>query len=209
MLVPSDAELYTAWSRGDRVAGARLIDRYLGSVAGFYANKCVVASDIEDLVATTFEKCAESLGKLEKPELFRSYLFGIATNVLRDSIKKRRPDLVDDLEQLCVHDLGPSPSFVAVGRAEHRLLLAGLRAIPIEYQLVLELNVFEQLSRAEIAVVLSIPEGTVGSRLRRGRELLESSVQELAKAPALIESTLHGLEDWAREVRRALLPSET
>lgn len=200
----ADADLYLRWAAGDRDAGARLIDRHLSAIARFFANKCVVSSDVEDLVATTFERCAKSLGKLQQPERFRAYLFGVATNVLRDAIRKRRPTPVADLEQLCVRDLGPSPSVVAAERAELRLLLAGLRAIPIEHQLVLELSVFEQMSRAEIAEVLRIPAGTVASRLRRARELLERQVRALATSPQLVESTLHGLADWAAQVREQL-----
>lgn len=199
-----DAQLYRAWAAGDREAGARLIDRYLSAMARFFANKCAQPSDIEDLVATTFERCAKSLGRLQQPERFRSYLFGIATNVLRDAIRKRRPTPVDDLEQLCVRDLGPSPSAVAADRAEQRLLLAALRAIPIEHQLVLELSVFEQMSRAEIAQVLQIPAGTVASRLRRAKTRLEQQIRALAQSPQLVHSTLHGLSDWARQIREQL-----
>ncbi len=203
-MAESDALLYEAWAGGDREAGARLIDRYLSALARFFANKCVAASDVEDLVATSFERCARSLGRLQQPERFRNYLFGIATNVLRDSIRKRRPTPAGDLEQLCVRDLGPSPSTVVAGRAEQRLLLAALRAIPVEHQLVLELSVFEQMSRSEIAGVLGLPEGTVAGRLRRARVLLEQQVRTLAETPLLVKSTLHGLEDWAMQIREQL-----
>ena len=48
--------------------------------------------------------------------------------------------------------------------------MAGLRSIALELQIVLELHYWEQCSVAEIAAALELPEGTVKSRLRRGRE---------------------------------------
>jgi RNA polymerase sigma-70 factor, ECF subfamily len=200
----TDAELYAAWSEGDRKAGARLIDRHLPAIARFFANKAASPSDVEDLVATTFEQCAKSLGKLRQTASFRSYLFGIATNVFRDALRKQRPVPVGDLEELALRDLSPSPSAVAAQRAEQRLLLAALRAIPVEHQIVLELSVFEGMSRAEMADVLGLPQGTVGGRLSRARVLLEHRLEELAASPALVRSTLHGLEDWAWQIRAML-----
>jgi RNA polymerase sigma-70 factor (ECF subfamily) len=52
-----------------------------------------------------------------------------------------------------------------------------------------------------MAVALEIPEGTVKSRLRRGREQLRAAVDRLAARPELAASTVNGLETWAREVR--------
>ncbi|MEM9458124.1 MAG: sigma-70 family RNA polymerase sigma factor [Myxococcota bacterium] len=203
-MTQGDAQLYVAWTQGDREAGAQLIDRYLSAVTRFFANKAVAPSDIEDLVATTFERCARSLGSVTHPERFRNYVFGVATNVLRDAIRKRRPTSMGDLEQLSVRDLSPSPSAVVVDRAEQRLLLHALRAIPIEHQIVLELSVFEQMSRSEIAEVLGFPAGTVASRLRRARVLVEQQVEILAESPELCRSTIHDLEDWAVQIRQLL-----
>lgn len=65
----------------------------------------------------------------------------------------------------------------------------------------LELHYWEQCTIAEIASALEIPDGTVKSRLRRGREQLRAAVEHLAANPALAQSTIHGLETWAQEVR--------
>ncbi len=55
-----------------------------------------------------------------------------------------------------------------------RLLLAALREIPLEYQVLLEPYNWEQLATAEIAEVLEIPGGSVRRRLVRARELVEA-----------------------------------
>lgn len=198
-----EAELYRAWVAGDRNAGARLIERALPSVSRFFANKVVATADHEDLVAMTFERCAKSLGGWRGAGSFRGYVLGIALNVLRDELRRRAPPA--PLGSTSHAARGPSPSAALAERDEQRLLLAGLRAIPIEYQTVLELQLFEDLSRDECAALLGVPAGTVASRVRRARELLAAAVEQLAGTLALAESTVSGIEGWARSVRERLV----
>ena len=200
-----DIELYRAWRDGDRDAGSRIIDRYLESIGRFFANKVTDPADIEDLVGATFERCAASLGKFQESSSFRTYLFGIARNVWRDYIKKkrRRGDAVDfSVTQL--EDLGPSPSVLIGDRQEQIILLRALRQIPLELQVVIELSYFEKMTQAQIAETLGIPAGTAASRLRRGKRAVIDRIAELASDKALLESTMHGLQDWIAKVRAEL-----
>ena len=198
-----EAELYRAWVAGDRNAGARLIERALPSVSRFFANKVVATAEHEDLVAMTFERCAKSLGGWRGAGSFRGYVLGIALNVLRDELRRRAPPVPMGSSSHAAR--GPSPSAALAERDEQRLLLAGLRAIPIEYQTVLELQLFEDLSRDECATLLGVPAGTVASRVRRARELLAAAVEQLAGTLALAETTVSGIDAWARSVRERLV----
>ena len=89
-------------------------------------------------------------------------------------------------------------------RREVQLLVMALREIPLDQQIVLELNIFENLSGREISELLSIPEGTVRGRLRLGKDQLRTRLAELARSPAELEATLTDLEGWAASIRRAL-----
>lgn len=200
--VSSELELYRAWAAGDRRSGEALIEIHLSTLTRFFANKSTPGADLEDLVAMTFERCSKSLGGYRGESSFRSYLLAIGLNVLRDELRRRRPDIVAD--EVSIADDGDSPSRVVAARAEQRLLLAGLRAIPLQYQAVLELQLFEDLSRDETAAVLGIPAGTVASRVRRARELLAQAIERLGEAPAIANATVQGLETWAREIRDGL-----
>lgn len=51
------------------------------------------------------------------------------------------------------------------------------------------------------AEATATPEGTVKTRMRRGKELLHAALAELAASPALVQSTRTDLERWAEEVR--------
>ena len=175
-----DRALYEAWRAGDRAAGSRLVDRYLGSVGRFFATKVADESTAQELVADTFERCVRGLGNFRGDASFRSFLFGVARNVLREHVRRRKRDPAADLQ---------------------KLLLAALRGVPIEYQIVLELTYFEDMSRSEIAAVLELPPGTVASRLRKARVLLDEQLAALANDADLLRSTTTNLEQWARSLR--------
>lgn len=193
-----DAALLEAWRAGDRTAGQVLFARYYELVARFFVNKVGDAS--ADLIQRTFLACVEGLPRFRGDGSFRSYLFAVAYRQLCRHYRDRKGDRIE-LDSVSAVDLDPSLSGMVAERQELRLFLRGLREIPLELQVVLELHYWEQCSVAEIATALEIPEGTVKSRLRRGREQLRATVERLAATPQLAETTLNGLETWAREVR--------
>ena len=106
-----------------------------------------------------------------------------------------------DFEQVSVADHGSSPSQRVIAGQELWVLLTALQRLPIDYQVVLELHYWESLTTDEIAAALALPPGTARSRLRRGRQLLEQSLAEVAGSTALVESTIGGLERWIAAVR--------
>ncbi|MCX4239478.1 hypothetical protein OEB96_02540 [Paraliomyxa miuraensis] len=60
---------------------------------------------------------------------------------------------------------------------------------------------WEDMSTAELAAVLEIPQGTAKSRLRRGREALQAELEKLAGSPDEREAAVGGFETWVRELR--------
>ena len=80
-------------------------------------------------------------------------------------------------------------------------MLEGLRRIPLDYQVALELFFWEHLTGPEIAQVLGVPEGTVRTRLRRGRLALEEQVKLLAASPTDASATIDRLDEWAASIR--------
>jgi RNA polymerase sigma factor (sigma-70 family) len=194
----SDDALLAAWRAGDRAAGGRLFDRYYQPVARFFANKLEGAS--EELIQRTFLACVEGLPKFLGKGSFRSYLFSIAYRQLCRHHRTRRGEPID-FGTVSAHDLGPTPSQVLAERDEQRLMLVALRRIPIDCQVALELLYWERMGTAEIAAVLDVPEGTIKSRLRRGRELLRAAIEGLAASPELAQSTLEDVDAWAQALR--------
>ena len=191
-----DLQLLAQWRDGQASAGETLFLNHFDSLKRFFRNK--VSSGLEDLMQKTFLICVETKEQVKGDSTFRSYLFGVAHNVLRNHLRsKRRKDDPVDFGTVSAAALDPTPSVYVAGRQEQQTILLALRQIPLMYQIVLELYYWEQMERNEIAATLDIPPGTAGSRLRRGRELLKVELEGLAETPALLQQTLTNLDDWA------------
>lgn len=200
-----DEALFQAWCDGEGAAGEALFDRHFAALHRFFHNKLGSTSDADDLVQRTFLGCVEARDRFRGDASFRSYLFGIAhkTLLMHFRGRSRKQDPID-FGTVSVVDLGASPSVRVGQREEERLLLAALRRLPLESQVVIELHYWESMSSAEIGDVLELPAGTVRSRLRRARALLETAIQELGETPAVALSTTRDLEGWAQRLREQL-----
>jgi RNA polymerase sigma factor (sigma-70 family) len=196
----TDEDLLVAWRGGDGDAGRRLVERHLEAVHRFFANK--VQHGTEDLVQRTFLACVESVDAFAGRSSFRSYLFAIARHVLfghwRDARRGFDPLTVSAAVLL---DDAHSPADRVAEREDRRLLLRALRTLPLELQTLLELAYWEGLGDRELAEIVEVPEGTIKSRLRKARQLLEQQLAALASSPALLESSRLTLEAWAAEIR--------
>ncbi|MGH9590801.1 MAG: RNA polymerase sigma factor [Terracidiphilus sp.] len=73
----------------------------------------------------------------------------------------------------------PDPERVLTAANEHAVMHAMIDALPEELRVPLALSAFEELNSREIGRILSIPEGTVRTRLQRAREVLRRKLSAL------------------------------
>lgn len=106
-----------------------------------------------------------------------------------------------DIEQVSLHDLGPTASTIIAHDEQQRLLLAALVRLPLPHQLVIEFAYWEEMTLAEIAEAMDMPVGTAATRLRRAKELLAAQMNALATSAELRASISSGFETWARGLR--------
>jgi RNA polymerase sigma factor (sigma-70 family) len=137
-----DRELLQAWRGGDQRAGARLFERHASSVAFFFRNK--LTGGVEDLVQQTFLGLVEGRERIEQGASVRAYLFGIANKLLLKHLRTltRAPSFDPGVDS--VAELDPGPSTLLGRKQEQRLLLEGLRRIPVDHQVALELYYWEE-----------------------------------------------------------------
>lgn len=172
----TESELVEAWRDGDAAAGRALFARYFDRLHRFFSSK--VSRGVDDLIQDTLLACVEGRSSLQRPEAFKTFLFGVARRRLyRKWRDEHRGANAIDFGLTSVTDLGMTPSGEAAQRERHQHVAAAMQRIPMELQIALELFYWEDMSAAEVAKVLDLPEGTVRSRLRRGRSLLEQQLQ--------------------------------
>jgi RNA polymerase sigma factor (sigma-70 family) len=181
-----DVDLLEAWRVGDERAGRALFERYFGPVARFFSVR--VRGDADDLVQQTFEACVGGRDRVRDGASFRAYVFGVAYNVLRAYFRARRRAAEALDEQDTLPGDRPGPSTWMRAREDEQLLQEGLRQLPRPLRSALELHYFEGLPATDIARILGLPEGTVRSRLRRGRRLLRIALWGLGVAPSATDS---------------------
>jgi len=203
--VRSDAELLEAWREGDKRAGAELFERYFEPISRFFVNK--LSDDPDDLVQETFMACLRGRDRLREAASFRSYLFGIACNVLRAHLRRHTHVPLED-DDRCAFDLSPGPSTALHAREGERLLLDALRRIPLEHQILLELHYWESMKTDEIADALGLPLGTVRGRLQRGRARLLEVLEELPGPRAIQTALTRELDAWATSLRDVVIQRE-
>ncbi len=201
-----DFALLESWRQGDTRAGEELFGRHFDSLCRFFRNK--LPDGVDDLIQRTFLLCIERQLQFEGRSSFRTYLFVIARRELyREFDKRRRTDgRLEPLEQ-SVEELSASPLSIVARRREDRYLLEALRRIPLDHQITLELYFWEELSAAAIGEVLELPEGTVRTRIRRGRQLLCRELDQLEQGGEPLQTTADNIDAWARGLRDLVNPS--
>ena len=112
----------------------------------------------------------------------RAFLFAVAMNVaahVRRSLARRREDATDHDEVEAIRDPAPLPDAALEGHRARALLDEVLAAMPLDLRAVFVLVELEELTMGEVSEVLSIPSGTVASRLRRAREEFHRQAQRV------------------------------
>lgn len=201
-----DAELLMRWRGGDKEAGNELYERYFYSLDAFFTSK-LDEEGAKDLIQETFLACMESRDRIVDAGKFRSYLFSVAYNKLKDFLRRRyrRGEQVD-LENVSMYMLAPGSSLSSLlaKRDEERILLEALYRIPVQHQTLIELHYWESLTTEEISHILEIPVGTVRTRLSAVRRDLGKLIPELAKSTSLRDSTLEHFREWEEQRRNRL-----
>ncbi|HTQ81019.1 MAG TPA: RNA polymerase sigma factor [Thermoanaerobaculia bacterium] len=174
---PSDAELMMQLRSGDRDAFAQLVNRHKDAVVGYLARLTSSRERAEDLAQETFLRLYRSASSYVERGFLRAFLFRIATNLLRSEERRERrmrllaPFLVLDREEAPAAPTG-------LLRAEvQREVSSAIAELPLSYRVPLVLHELEGWSYADIASELSCREGTVKSRIFRGRERLKRSLE--------------------------------
>ena len=173
----SDEALMLEFRGGSRAAFEELFARYRKPLYGFFARRLNNPERAEDLVQETFLAVIRAAFRYEPRALVRTYLYGIALNLL--AAERRKFSTSTSGQSAPEPVTGGTPEYVLWVRQAMEKLDSRDREI-------LMLREYEQLSYSDIAELLRIPVNTVRSRLFRSRLALKSYLESQAKSnPAL------------------------
>jgi len=185
---PLEHGLVEQCRRGDAQAFARLVALHEGMVFNLAARLLGDPEEARDAAQEVFLQVYRTLGRFEGRSTLKTWIYRIVVNHCRNRQRwwrRRRKDRscpIDALtpsEEARLAEQGPRAegSEERLERRERaRAVQSALRQLSFEHRAVLLLREVEGLSCEEIAGTLSLPQGTVKSRLSRARDALRCAL---------------------------------
>src|ERR1700676_4011447 len=151
--------------------------------------------DAEDLLQDTYMKAFRNFHSFQAGTNFRAWMYCIlrntflnyqtgprATSCISLDSDEERPEFAVETD---------TPESILMKRLDSELVQRAIDAFPLHYREALLLCEVEEMSYREIAEILSIPIGTVMSRLARARKTVRESLLSPPGAPLSRDSSPH------------------
>ncbi len=174
----SDSELLQQFLDGDSEAFSALVERYQHNLYSFLVRFVGDAALAEDVFQETFLQVYQSAPMFDMTRKLRPWLFTVAANKARDALRSRKRRSAAPLDAVVggstdakttyatlIPSEIPSPDEISMNLEMRENVKAIIDQLPENYRIVLILSYFEEIPHKEIAEILSVPVGTVKSRL--------------------------------------------
>ena len=183
-----ESKLIRRLKKRDEQAFATMVRLYQNRVFALVFRMLGDRAEAEDLAQEVFVTVFKSIDSFRGDSKFSTWLYRIATNHCKNRIKylqrrhhKRQKDIEDARETEFTSPLAPRsnrPDEIAGARQLERIIQESLARLDEDHRVVIILRDIDHLSYTEIAEITGVAEGTVKSRLFRGRATLRSLVEE-------------------------------
>ncbi|HYU79850.1 MAG TPA: sigma-70 family RNA polymerase sigma factor [Vicinamibacterales bacterium] len=183
---PSDAidALIQRCLAGDQTAWEQIVRQHWRKVFNIAYKFTGKHDEAEDLTQDVFLKIFKSLNTFDRRANFQTWLVSVSRNLCIDhyrSVRKERETIDRGVDAA---DLSPvaqteSPMATLEHRDRVQLLRKALNHLPLTLRSAVLLRDIQELSYQEIADRLHLPEGTVKSRINRGRTELARQIRRL------------------------------
>jgi RNA polymerase sigma-70 factor (ECF subfamily) len=159
----------------------RLVDPYVEVLYRTALHMTGSADRAEDALQELYLKAWRALDTYDRTRDAKVWLFAILRHVIFDATRRRKREIaaqsLDEVGPDTVQAAGESPA----AELTRREVLEAIEKLPAEFRMVVLLVVVEELSYRDVAEALAIPEGTVMSRLHRGRQILQYHLRAHAR----------------------------
>jgi RNA polymerase sigma factor (sigma-70 family) len=170
--------------RGDQLAWDAIVRQYWRKVFNVAYKFVGKHDEAEDLAQDIFLKIFKSLDTFDRRANFQTWLISISRNLCIDhyrSVRKERETIDRGLDPNELTPVSKDPGPVAALEQRDRVVLLrqAMAALPDTLRTAVLMRDIHELSYQEIADALRLPEGTVKSRINRGRTELARQVRKL------------------------------
>jgi RNA polymerase sigma-70 factor (ECF subfamily) len=185
-----DYSLMRAVQNGDMVAFSELVDRYKDRLMNVIGRMLLSRDDAEDVVQETFVRVYQHRQSFNFQHCFSTWIYTIGLNLARNELRKRKKFKFYDITEM----KGNEAEFAVEMKLPSRLpqvLNAAIKGLPQKYRTAFILRDIQEQPYEEVAKILSIPLGTVKSRVNRARMMLRDKLKpKMESYNALSKSTL-------------------
>jgi RNA polymerase sigma factor (sigma-70 family) len=157
-------------------------------------------NDAEDLVQETYLKAWRSFASFQPDTNFRAWIFRILKNTFlgsRSKLERRMTTAMESEEDLPA--TSATPESLLIGRSDMDAVQRAIEQLPIMLREVILLCDVEGASYREMAEILSIPMGTVMSRLARARKMVRELLGSSPGSPR--SGDLPNTRSFAKEMK--------
>jgi RNA polymerase sigma-70 factor (ECF subfamily) len=178
----SDQVLIDRARAGDDHAFRDLVERYESRVAATVVGMLGPGDEAEDVGQETFIRLYRALDRFRGDSSLGTYLTRIAINLSLTALKKRKRRLSrfvrQDETERDLREASWDPRGELDRKADVERVRAAVERLAPNHRAVVVLRMIDGYSTRETAEILSIPAGTVMSRLARAMERLEREMKE-------------------------------
>ena len=171
---------------GDEDAFAILVSRYRSWLLSFICRQTHNVNEAEDIVQHVFLKLYLALPTLKIEQPLEPWLFQVARNRCVDEVRRKRPWSFSELEAgrgmsevselSLLLDPRPLPEEIVEQQEMQSVVQHAVNSLPVTFRAIVKLRYEGQLSFAEIACMLGIPEQTAKTYMHRAKPLLRRAL---------------------------------
>ena len=185
-----DFRLMRAVQNGDMVAYNEIVDRYKDRLMNVIGRMLSSKEEAEDIVQETFIRVHQHRQSFNFQHCLSTWIYTIGLNLARNELRKRKKYKYYDITEM----QGNESEFAVDPKLPSRLsqvLSDAIDSLPEKYRTAFMLRDVQEMPYEEVASVLSVPLGTVKSRVNRARMMLRDKLQpRMEEHNALSKSTL-------------------
>lgn len=188
----ADEQLMEVLVAGNKAAFEILVQRHKARLYSYLLRLLRDPTEAEEVAQEAFVRAYVHADKYRNIAKFSTWLYTIATNLVRNRIRKTRsaPKLLslhwghdedDDREPIDLPDPGDRPDRVFEKSELQGLVARGIEQIPARYREAFVLREVNHFTYEEIAEITGLKLGTVRSRINRGRGHFRDAMEPLLK----------------------------